>query len=90
MVELARARLEDFVFRVRAARKTAGLTSRQVADALGIPRSTYRRFERTKLLPITHIATFCATVECSPFYLLTGELPPPPVRLHNRESLRAH
>ncbi len=42
--------------------------------------SHYKRFERTELLPINHIATFCATVGCSPLYLLTGELLP--VQLH--------
>lgn len=73
MAELARARLEDYVFRVRAARKTAGLSAKEVADALGIPRSSYRRYERTALLPLSHVVTFCATVRCSPFYLMTGE-----------------
>ncbi len=81
MVALARARLDDYVFRVRAARKTAGMSSRAVSDALGITRSRYRTYERDELLPLNLVATFCATVRCSPLYLLTGEVHVPEIHV---------
>lgn len=90
VADLVRARLEDYTYRVRAARKTAGLSSREISDALGITRSTYRSFERTALLPINHIATFCATVHCSPLYLLTGEVHVPQIHVLAEERQQAN
>jgi transcriptional regulator with XRE-family HTH domain len=90
VADLVRARLEDYVYRVRAARKSAGLSTRAVADALGIPRSAYRSFERTELLPLNHVATFCATVHCSPLYLLTGEVHTPQLHVLADERAQTH
>jgi hypothetical protein len=75
-----RAEIHEYIYRVKAARRAARLKPRDIARALDIRLKSYRRFEHSDLLPINHIATFCATVGCSPLYLLTGELLP--VQLH--------
>lgn len=78
--KIRRAERKEFIYRVKAARRAARLKPRMLATALGLSTGDYRRYEQSRLLPINYIATFCATVGCSPLYLITGELLP--VALH--------
>lgn len=62
-----------YSFRLRRARRIAGLSTGNIAKRLGISRTVYKAFERRGDLPISHVAAFCTVTGCSPQYLLTGE-----------------
>lgn len=61
-----------FIERVKAARVSAGITPKQVAEALSVPLDTYKRWEKRALLPHHLIVPFCQAVSCDPVFLLSG------------------
>jgi DNA-binding XRE family transcriptional regulator len=62
-----------FCERVAAARRAAGLTQLQVADALGMPQRSYQHFEGRSPLPVHLIVPFADLVGIDVRELLTGE-----------------
>ncbi len=71
MVSTSKAR--SIARRVRLARRAAGISRRQAAKALGIPRGAYACFERSLIMPGGLLVKFCALTRVSPEYLLRGE-----------------
>jgi transcriptional regulator with XRE-family HTH domain len=63
----------SFCERVAAARRAAGLTQLQVAEALGMPQRSYQHFEGRSPLPVHLIVPFADLVGVDVRELLTGE-----------------
>lgn len=73
MGKLLSAPARDFIDRTRIARKTAGISAKAAAAAIGVTLDEYRQFETRAELPARHVMAFCALTRISPMYLLTGE-----------------
>lgn len=63
----------DFCRRTRVARESAGLTQHQMADALGIPRDHYSKYESRSQLPLPLIPKFLEITGMDAWVLLTGK-----------------
>lgn len=67
--------------RLREARRRAGLTQAEVADAAGLDENVYARYERAERLPSVEILDrLCDAVGCSADWLLGETTPAPPAR----------
>jgi hypothetical protein len=62
-----------FVQRVRAARTLSERTPLQMAEALGIPKDTYHRYETRTLLPHHLLEVFCQLTAQDLTWLVTGK-----------------
>lgn len=61
--------------RTKQARKAAGLTQSETADALGMGRVTYTRYENGFVLPQWRLQKFCEITGINLDWLLSGTLP---------------
>lgn len=61
-------------FRLRLARKAAGLSRCAMATALKISRRRYAEMEVTGAIPDSLLAAICVITRCSATYLLDGKL----------------
>lgn len=54
--------------KIREIRLTKKLTQRQLADAIGVTESNYRKLEsnRVKSISLDTLYTLCKTLECTP------------------------
>lgn len=59
--------------RVRELRKGRGLTSEQMATALGIPKDRYRKYEYRSPLPLYLVERFALITGASLAFLITGK-----------------
>lgn len=80
--EYDRALAEMLATRLRAARRRAGLTQRQVADALGISEAVYWRYENQRTMPsVTRLYELSVALDCPVDELLGQDVlapgPPP-------------
>ena len=65
---------QKFCKRLQMLRKRAGYkTQYDLADALGISRSTYVSYESRFLMPLHLMPLVCELLNCGPWMLLTGQ-----------------
>lgn len=65
--------LKSFCARIASAREGAGYTQQEMADALGIKRDAYSKYEFRSLMPHHLIPAFCRLTGFGPWYILTGQ-----------------
>lgn len=64
---------EQFVRRVRQIREALGWKPILMAERMGVPLETWRKYEKRTPLPHHLIPTFCRITGVEVWYLLTGE-----------------
>lgn len=62
----------QFCARVAALREASGYTQKAMADALGLDRDAYAKYETRSILPHNLILPFCALVGVTSDFLLSG------------------
>lgn len=72
----------DTGFRIKERRELLGLTLTEVAEFVGVNRTTVMRYEKgdTKKMPITLITPFARILKCSEEYLMCWTNNPEPIR----------
>lgn len=63
----------DIRFRIRQARREAGLSQQQLADRLGVCRNTVINLESTNIIVNPLVFRLAEVLPISPFYVLCGE-----------------
>lgn len=62
-----------YISRTKEARKFAEKKHKEVADYLGIDRSTYTNFERDRPMPQEYISRFCELTGINERWLISGK-----------------
>ena len=63
-----------FLKRTQQAREVAGYSVAEMAQLLGIPLNTYKKYEQRSPLPHALVQRFCTVTGCSSWFLFTGEV----------------
>jgi transcriptional regulator with XRE-family HTH domain len=65
----------ELAARVKLAREAAGFTQQEVSDVLGVPQTTYHKYEAGRATPMPHhlIHKFCLLTRVSEGWLMSGE-----------------
>lgn len=82
---------QQFIGRVKAARKALGWKQWQMAQALDMPQDKYKQYEGRSYLPYHLVGRFCLITRIDPNWLMTGhgEKPLQPLKLAAEGDLPA-
>lgn len=65
----------EYIKRTKKARADSGKNQQEIADFLGIERTTYTGYEISRPMPGKYVSKFCAMTGVTERWLLTGEGP---------------
>jgi transcriptional regulator with XRE-family HTH domain len=68
---------QEFIARVKAARRATGKKQWQVAELMGIKQDQYKHYETGRVIPHHLIGRFCLICNVDPNWLITGKGPKP-------------